>query len=59
MPNFPDALEAYSNYNDVVQKKKSTCWMEHPEWKEVRDMMFNLATLAMEYCKHLAKENEA
>ena len=33
--------------------------MERLEWKEVRDMMFNLATLAMEYCKHLAKENEA
>ena len=79
VPNFPDAFEAFSNYNDVVRKKKSTrldqnslslhasllfnclseVWIERPEWKEVRDMMFNLATLAMEYCKHLAKENEA
>ena len=33
--------------------------MKRPEWKEVRDITFNLATLAMEYCKHLAKENEA
>ena len=33
--------------------------MERPEWKEMRDTMFNLATLAMEYCKHLAQENEA
>lgn len=68
VPNFPDAFEALSNYNDVVRKKESACldqsilslhasllfnclsevWVELPEWKEVRDMMFNLATLAME-----------
>ena len=78
VPSFPDALEAFSNYNDVIRKKKSTrldqnslsihahllfgclseVWMERSEWKEVRDITFNLATLAMEYCKHLAKENE-
>ena len=79
MPSFPDALKAFSNYNDLVRKKKSTrldqnslslhahllfnclseVWMERPEWKEVRDVTFSLATLAVEYCKHLAKENEA
>lgn len=32
--------------------------MECPEWKEVRNVTFSLATVAVEYFKHLAKENE-
>ena len=78
MPSLPDTLEGFSDYNDVIRKKKGTrldqnnlslhahllfsclseMWMEHPEWKEVKNITFNLATVAMEYCKHHAKGPE-
>ena len=76
---LPEAFEVFSNYSDVVRKKKSTCldkgslsvhgyllfdtlsepWIDCPEWKNVRDFVFSLATLVTEYCRHLAKQNEA